>query len=351
MIESSSFINLSVDIETRAEDALSTLGSVSEVPPEKHQRYTERLSWELEYIRNAGLTPYISTATELVDRAYDLGVAVGPGRGSSPSSLVLYLLGITQVDPIANGLIVERWFSNPTIEIDVEWHRRKELIDYLWGRYGFEHTAYISTYKRDKESGEILSRGVHAASYAISSTPIMDLMPTWTAADGRLVVDAEREDVEARGIGIFTILGMKQLSVIGETVARIVRSKPDFAIKRIPEEDATTMGLFKTGNTADIFQFDSQNMRETLTRAQAENRGDLAIVSAVHRPPFVVDGMMSELIDRMVAKNNLPESAEHMFPEDMLSEVSGVKDVLAASFGLMIFQEQFLEIVRRLSGW
>lgn len=155
MIESG-FPNPAVDIRTRAQDALSTLWSVSEVPPERRQRYTERLSWELEYIRNAGLTPYISAVNELVDRAHELGVTVGPGRGSSPSSLVLHLLGVTQIDPIAHGLVVERWFSNPVIEIDVDWYRRDELIDYLWSRCGYHHVAYISVYRRDTPSGEIL---------------------------------------------------------------------------------------------------------------------------------------------------------------------------------------------------
>lgn len=138
----STFSSSTVDIETRARAALPARKEDSATDDDTYSHYRDRLSWELEYIHNAGLSPYISVVTALVDHARKLGITVGPGQGSAPSSLVLYLPGVTQINPVAHGLTVERWFSNPAIEIDVEWHRRGELLDHLWSEHGMDCTAY-----------------------------------------------------------------------------------------------------------------------------------------------------------------------------------------------------------------
>jgi DNA polymerase III subunit alpha len=346
---SSNFPYPTIDIEARTCNAL--LGDLPHLGLSNQTRdlYNDRLSWELEYIHNAGLERYIAAVTELVDYAHSLGILVGPGRRSAPSSLVLYLLGVTQIDPIANGLIVERWFSNPHIEIDVELHRREELIDYIWRRYGVDHVAYISTYRRDKETGEILSQEIHVASYAVSSNPIAEVLTARQTDNGRLVVDADREAVEEQGIGILTILGMRQLSAISESVKRIKVTVPSFGINRIPDQDDPTMELFRKGETSDVFQFGSMGM--ILCESQPANRHDLVLLYATFVPHLFEAGITDTVIHRMSKRFETDNFDGERSPGPNDFDFGAINDLLSETFGILIYQEQFIELVHRLSGW
>jgi len=334
--------HFSADIESRARDALAAHLTHATDDTDTHRRYHDRLSRELECIGTAGLAPYISTVTALVDRARELGIVVGPGRGSAPSSLVLFLLGVTQIDPLAHGLIVERWFSNPAIEIDVEWYRRDKLLDDLWAHYGPDCVAYISTYRHDNQSRTIRSRGIHAACVALSPRPIDDVFPVWTAENGRLVIDADRDAVEAAGITVLTILGMKELTSIADIDA--------------PDDDNTTMNYIANGVTDGVFQLSSAGMKRLLRYTQPKNREHLIALVAAYRPPFMNDGTTDELARRMRSSGDTDWDADAFqstprFPEDNLTDLPSVADVLAETFGLLLFQEQFIEIVHRITGW
>lgn len=340
MIESGS-PNVEIDIDTRARSSLVTLLAHSVSDADLQSRYRARLSGELEYIRTAGLAPYISAMTALVDRARELGIVVGPGRGSA-LSLVLYLLGVTQIDPIAHGLIVERWFSNPVIEIDVDWYRRKALLDDLWARHGIHHVAHISTYRHDKESGAVRSRGIHAACVALSSPQIEDLFPVWTAENGRLVVDADRDAVESVGLTVLTILGMKELASIANT--------------DVTDDDTTTLNYIASGLTDGVFQLSSAGMRRVLRYAKPRSLEHLTTLVAAYKPPFLADGTIDELARRMrIARETTGDpdvvQSTPAFPEDFLTDLPSVMNVLAGTFGLLLFQEQFIEIVHRITGW
>jgi len=341
MIESG-FRNVEIDIDARARSSLVTLLAHSVIDTDLQSRYGARLSGELEYIRTAGLAQYISAVTALVDRARELGIVVGPGRGSAPSSLVLYLLGVTQIDPIAHGLIVERWFSNPVIEIDVDWYRREELLGDLWARRGIHHVAHISTIRHDKESGAVRSRGIHAACVALSSSQIEDLFPVWTAKNGRLVVDADRDAVESAGVTVLTILGMKELASIANT--------------DVPDDDTTTLNYIASGLTDGVFQLSSARMRRVLRYAKPRSLEHLTTLVAAYTSPFLADGTTDELARRMSNDRGTTVDSDVVqstptFPEDFLTDLPSVTNVLAGTFGLLLFQEQFIEIVHRITGW
>jgi len=345
-----------IDIEGRAAAGLARMQSSGEAGRSRPGLYGERLSSEIAYLRSTGLGPYIAAVTELVDYARSVGIVVGPGRGSAPSALLLYFLGVTGIDPVANGLIVERWLSHPGIEIDVEWHRKQELVDYLWSRYGAEHTAYITAERRDEETGERTSREIHAASYAICSEPIAGVMPTRRAQDGRLVIDADRDAAEAAGMGIVTILGLKPLTVIAEGKSRIQSSHPDVRLSDLSADDEVTMHLFRAGATEGVFQFSYPAMREALREVQPRRRSELHALNAAYRPAFLTDGLFRELVRRMLDRNGIAAQSARLdvhqrFPEDALYDVEAVREAVADTFGLMLFQEQFIAIVRRLSGW
>lgn len=341
----SAFPHFTADIQPRAQDALTAHLTHATDDTDTHRRYHARISRELEYIRTTGLAPYISAVTALVDRARELGIVVGPGRGSAPSSLVLYLLGVTQIDPIAHGLIVERWFSNPTIEIDVEWYRREELLANLWAHYGADHVAYISTYRYDKESEAVRSRGIHAACVAFSPRPIEELFPVWTAENGRLVIDADRDAVEATGITVLTILGMKELASLGDI--------------DVPDDDTTTLNYIAGGVTDGVFQLSSAGMRRVLRYARPRTLEHLTALVSAYRRPFMTDGTSDELVRRMGAGRDSDRDSDEAqrarstpgFPEDNLTDLPSVTYVLAETFGLLLFQEQFIEIVHRITGW
>jgi DNA polymerase III alpha subunit len=334
-----------IDIASRARERLARLYRETD-------RYQERLSRELEFVQTAGLTADISAVAEIVDYAQSLDIRVGPGRGCSPSSLLLHLLGITHVDPVSNGLLAERWFSNPRIEVEVDWYRRSELIDYLWHRYGEEHTGYIRAYQQDKGAGGLRAQSTDQACFAISNERLADIMPTREHSDGRLIIDAGVDQVEDEGIGIVSILGMKQLSVITEAEQRVRNTDPNFSIGDIPNDEAATLDLFRAGDTDDVFQFDSEAMKELLVQAKPSTRADLLALTASFRPPLLTMGITKGMAGRIRAKSDgNRRSDHHRLPEDTFGEIEAVRAITAETRGLLMFQEQLIQIVQHFTGW
>ena len=285
--------NPRADIERRAVDRLAALPFDKETGQTSRSAYGNRLGHELECIREAGLESRVEVAIELVDYADSKGILVGPGRRAAPSSLVLYLLGVTGIDPVANGLVFERWLSEPGIELDVEWERRDELLEYLRERYGDE-------------------------------------------VDG------------------ISVLGMKPLSALSEARKSLEFGKPSarFWHRTGMEADETTMKLFRSGTTDGVFQFSAEAMQHALADAKSRDFQDLVTLNGAFRPAFLTNGVFEEVVRRMAARDEVvSETVGRVFPEDRLREIGAVNDVLAETFGLMLFQEQFIGIVHRLSAW
>lgn len=176
-------------------------------------------------------------------------------------------------------------------------------------------------------------------------------MPTWTATDGRLVLDADRDEVEADGIVVLTILGMKELSIIADTTSSLEQRNSRFSFHENPEDDAATMETFRTADTDGVFGFRSKGMKEILTRARPESRSDLLSLNGAYRQPFIQDGTVGELVRRMRNPSGLNQDRGPGFPDDDLTTIDAVADVLDDTYGLLLFQEQFIEIVHRLTGW
>jgi DNA polymerase-3 subunit alpha len=403
-------------LANKARRALSDLfGSPSDLLNE----YAARLEYELKVINDAGFTDYILVVADLIDWAHRNGISTSPGRGSAAGSLVAYVLGITQIDPIRYGLVFERFLnperiSMPDIDIDFDDRRRLEVLDYCASVYGTDHVSQIATFSTIKPKaairdaarvlgapyslGDSLSKmvppeletlwavddsgteqaalakelraaakgdpmakqviagaqqieglvrqaGVHAAGVIISSEPITHVVPTWRrATDTTPITQFDYRDCEALGLVKMDFLGLRTLTVISDTLASIKRrTGKEIDINNIPLDDAKSFCTASSGDTLGVFQFESRGMRELLTDMRPTSITDLATAVAIYRPGPISMGAHTQYVGR---KRGV-ERIEPLHPE----VAEALKPVLAETFGLVVFQEQVLQIARVLAGF
>ena len=366
-----------------------------------------RLDYELGVIHGMGYASYFLIVWDFINYARGHGVAVGPGRGSAAGSIVAYLLGITNIDPLRYALLFERFLnpervSMPDIDIDFDDINRGRVISYVKERYGEDHVAQIATFGtmgakgaiRDvgrvlempfsevsnitklvpselnitldralKESADFrrlydedesvhrvidLARkieglprntSIHAAGVVIAKEPLANHVPVWVS-EGTLVTEFDKDDVEALGLLKMDFLGLRTLSIIEDALKNIKASHGiDLNIDDIPLEDDLTAQMLCNGDTGAVFQMESAGMTNLVKDLQPKGFVDLIPTVALYRPGPLGSGMVTDFIDGLHGKK------EVVYLHPLL------EPILKETFGVVLYQEQVMQIVQMLAGF
>jgi DNA polymerase-3 subunit alpha len=367
---------------------------------------SERLARELTVINKMGFAGYFLVVWDFITHAKERGISVGPGRGSAAGSLVAYCLGITNIDPIRYGLLFERFLNPervtmPDMDIDFSDDRRDEVIEYVAQRYGRENVAQIITFgtlgakavirdvgralgmpynevdriaklvpnslnitldtaleqspplaeavRNRSEVAELweiakslegLTRhaSTHAAGVVISDQPLMEHVPLYKGSRGEVTTQYAMGPIEKIGLLKMDFLGLRTLTVIANTLALVAQSK-GIALdpETIPLDDANTYRLLSEANTSGVFQLESPGMREALRKLRPERLEDVIAIVALYRP-----GPMDLIPDFINRKHGKAKIAyEHPLMEKHLRE----------TYGIMVYQEQVMQIAGEMAGF
>ena len=379
-------------------------------PPEA---YTERLELELGVIIKMGFAGYFLIVADFIQWAKNNGVPVGPGRGSGAGSLVAWCLGITELDPIQYDLLFERFLnpervSLPDFDVDFCIEGRDRVIEYVTGRYGKEKVSQIITHgtmaakavvrdvgrvlehpygyvdkiaklipheldmtldkaleqepqlreRYDKEEdvralidmarsleGLARSAGKHAAGVVIAPSALTDFMPLYCEQGSvQTVTQFDMGDVEALGLVKFDFLGLRNLTIIDKAVkvinvARARQNEPPVKIDEIPLDDPKTFALIKTARTTALFQLESRGMKDLIQRLQPDSFEDVVALVALFRPGPLQSGMVDDFINRKHKRTPI----KYMHPT--------LEPILKPTYGVILYQEQVMQIARVLSGY
>jgi len=367
----------------------------------------ERLDYELDVIGKTSFADYFLIVWDIVSWAKSQGIVVGPGRGSAAGSLVSYLLGITDVDPLRYQLLFERFLnperiSPPDIDLDFADTRRDEVIAYARKRYGEDHVAQIITfgtlasragirdvgrslgyaysycdrlakmipfglsldlaleevqefrklYDTDLKAKELidLSRrlegvarhaSTHACGVVIAPEPLTTYTPLQNAAQGEktiVVTQYEMHAVEDLGLLKMDFLGLKNLTIIEHTLGLLKKRGSSLAsLEGIPLDDAATFALLREAKTKGIFQLESEGMQRYLKELEPSEFNDIMVMIALYRP-----GPM-ELIPTYIARKKGQEPVTYLHPL--------MEPALKGTYGIMIFQEQLMQVARDVAGF
>lgn len=377
--------------------------------PDFSESVQERLRSELGIIREMKYAGYFLIVQDFTTVAREMGVSVGPGRGSAAGSAVAYCLGITNVDPLKYDLLFERFLnpertSMPDIDIDFDDQGRAKVIDYVVKKYGRQNVSQIVTFgtmgartvvrdvarvlriplkeadqiakyipegkisfsealesvdelkklmKSDKEEiqklfkasrvldGCVRHTGVHAAGVIIAPGTVSDYVPVATTKNKEeqvLATQYSGEWVEDFGLLKMDFLGLSTLTIIDDT-CKIIKSQTGSApdINALPLDDAPTFELFQRGDTAAVFQFESDGMRKWLTELKPTSLDDLIAMNALYRP-----GPM-DLIPQYILRKHGREDVS--YPHQSL------KPVLESTYGIPVFQEQVMQMAQIMGGY
>ncbi|PYQ12728.1 MAG: DNA polymerase III subunit alpha [Acidobacteria bacterium] len=370
--------------------------------------YEERLDKEIGVIRRVGFAGYFLIVWDFIRYAREQGIPVGPGRGSAAGSLVAYSLRITDLDPIEHDLIFERFLneeriSPPDIDIDFCENRRGEVIEYVTRKYGRENVAQIITfgtmkakavvrdvgrvldmsyaevdriakmipfdlkmtldkaleespplkeaYQKDARVRELvdISRrlegttrhaSTHAAGVVIAPRPLTEFVPlaSFKGNTNEVTTQYDMHGVERIGLLKMDFLGLRTLTLIDNCVKMIeaqtgVRIEPD----KIPLDDAKTYEMFTAGKTSGLFQFESDGMRDILRRFRPDQLEHLTALNALYRP-----GPM-QMIDDVIRRRHGQTKVSYEHPQ--------LEPILSATYGVMVYQEQVMQIASALAGF
>lgn len=365
-----------------------------------------RLNYELEVITRKNFCDYFLIVWDIVRFAKSNGIPVGPGRGSAAGSLVSYSLGITDIDPIKYNLIFERFLSPdrdeyPDIDIDFAPEGRGKVIEYIYNKYGRENVANITTFGtmgaraviRDvgrvldiplpevdeiakkipnniglKEALEIVPglqttyntnarirelfdlamkleglhrhSSTHAAGIVISNKPLDEYIPIYIDKENELkVTQYSMEVLQKLGLPKIDILGLKNLSVIHKTLEFIEKYRGiKINLPTIPMDDQATYNLLKTGKTKGVFQLESTGMQDLCRKVQPTCFEDIIAILALYRPGTLQSGM----VDTYIEYKNKKSEIQYLHPM--------LKDILEETNGVIVYQEQVMQIAHRLGG-
>ena len=396
--------------------ALEEIFAAQEIPGNEHDAfrapYLERLENELGVIRGMGFPGYFLIVADFIRWARDNEIPVGPGRGSGAGSLVAWVLGITDLDPLEHDLLFERFLnpervSMPDFDIDFCMEGRDRVIEYVAGRYGRDRVAQIITfgtmaaravirdtgrvlgqpygfvdriaklvpfeigmtldkaleqseelatmYRDDEEvtaiidlarslEGLVRNAGKHAGGVVIAPDQLTDFAPLYCEdGGGSMVTQLDKDDVEAIGLVKFDFLGLKTLTII-DWAERIVNATyPEAAldISRVPMDDAETFRLLQSTQTAAVFQLESSGMRDLIKRLRPDQFGDLVALVALFRPGPLQSGMVDDFIARKHSAN--AAEVDYLHPD--------LKPVLEETYGVILYQEQVMQIAQVLAGY
>jgi DNA polymerase III subunit alpha len=390
------------------------------VPPE----YAERAEFEFGVIVQKGFPAYFLVVADLIKHAREIGIRVGPGRGSAAGSLVAYALTITNVDPIEHGLLFERFLnperpSAPDIDIDFDDRRRGEMITYASNKYGADKVAQVITFgtiktkaaikdsarvlhgqpgfsiadriskalpppimakdiplsgivdpkhERYQEAAEVRSlietdpevskifdtargleglirnAGVHACAVIMSSQPLVDSIPLWMRDDGSLITGWDYPSCEDIGLLKMDFLGLRNLTIMGDAIDNIKANQGfDLDLEHLALADAKTFELLGRGDALGLFQMEGGAMRDLLRKMQPTGFEDIVAVLALYRPGPMGMNAHNDYADRKNARQEIkpihPELAEPL------------KEILAETYGLIVYQEQIMFIAQKVASY
>src|SRR6201988_2915564 len=390
---------------------LETLRPLHEQGKLKHSisDYEQRLERELSIIQQMKFAGYFLIVWDFIRYAKERDIPVGPGRGSAAGSLGSYAMGITDLDPLQHELLFERFLnperiSMPDIDIDFCMNRRGEVIDYVTGKYGRENVAQIITfgtmmakaaikdvgramdvpysdvdriakmvpttlnikledaiqespqlkeaYEKDAQVRELLetakkleglvrNSGVHAAGVVISPRPLTELVPLHKTKNDEIVTAFDMVAIEKLGLLKMDFLGLTTLTILDDTIKLIAHKRGQkLELPNLPlDDDETYQKVFYKGLTSGVFQFESHGMRDVLRRYQPNSIEDLTALNALYRPGPIQGGMIDDFIDRKHGRKKI----EYELPE--------LKEVLQETLGVIVYQEQVMQIANKLAGY
>jgi DNA polymerase-3 subunit alpha len=365
-----------------------------------------QLDYELQMIERMGFTDYFLIVSDFTAYAKNSGIPVGPGRGSAAGSVVSYCLGITDVDPIKYNLYFERFLnpervSMPDIDMDFCERRRGEVIDYVKRKYGEDHVAQIVTFNTLKaknavrnvakalaltfaEENELAKAipnrlnikleealkiskplrnmyeddnriqrvidtamaledmpkdsGTHAAGVVITKRPVYEYVPlTLSKKDGSIATQYVMTTLEELGLLKMDFLGLRNLTVIHDAEREIQKTEPDFSVKNIPDDDKETYAMLAAGKTSGVFQMESAGITAVCTGLGPKSIEDITAIIALYRP-----GPMDS-IPQFLENNAHPERITYKHPM--------LEPILKVTYGCIVYQEQVIEIFRKLGGF
>jgi len=371
--------------------------------------YEQRLARELAIIQQMNFSGYFLIVWDFIRYAKEHNIPVGPGRGSAAGSLVSHSLGITDLDPLQHELLFERFLnpervSMPDIDIDFCMNRRGEVIDYVTRKYGRDNVAQIITfgsmaaraaikdvgramdmpysdvdriakmvpnqlnikleqavhdspqlqeaYEKDSQirqlidtakklEGLVRNAGVHAAGVVIAPRPLTDLVPLHKTKNDEIVTAFDMLAIEKLGLLKMDFLGLTTLTILDDTLKLIAQTRGEkIKLEGIALEDKETYEkVFHKGLTSGVFQFESHGMRDVLRRYQPNSIEDLTALNALYRPGPIQGGMIDDFIDRKHGRKKI----EYELPE--------LKEILEETLGVIVYQEQVMQIANRMAGY
>ncbi|UKI16850.1 MAG: DNA polymerase III subunit alpha [Ruminococcus sp.] len=351
-----------------------------------------------------GYTDYYLIVWDFIAYAKSKDIPVGPGRGSGAGSLAAYCIGITDIDPIRYNLLFERFLnpervSMPDFDIDFCYERRQEVIDYVIRRYGSDRVAQIVTfgtmaakaairdiarvsdlpysvgdtvsklipqslhmtldkaldgsaelkslYETDMKVHELIdtarsiegmprNTSTHAAGVVICDAPVSDYVPL-VCRDGVVATQYTMTALESVGLLKMDFLGLRNLTIIHDCEKAVRKHIPDFDIRKVPDDDTETFAMLSAGDTSGVFQFESGGMTSLLMKLRPRSIEDLTAALSLYRP-----GPMDS-IPKYLENRRHPEKITYAHPI--------LKDILDVTCGCIVYQEQVMEICRKMAGY
>ena len=371
------------------------------------ETYTKRLDYELSIIKKLDFENYFLIVWDFVKFAKDNKISVGPGRGSAAGSLVSFALNITEADPIKYNLLFERFLnidriSMPDIDLDFEDERREDVINYVYEKYGSKHVAYISTFQtigpkmaiRDvgrclnvplsqanllakkvpnkpkmtiqgaldmsigfrKEANknyqnlEIIriskliegtprQLGTHAAGIILSAKPLREFVPLTISKNSNILQSQySMHHLEKLGLLKMDFLGIRNLTTIKNIIGMVKDNLgEEIDINAISLNDIKTFKMLSSGMTEGIFQLESRGMKEVLQGIQPRSVEELAIALSLYRPGPL---------------NNIPLYIKRKTGQEKVSYLhQDLKPILKNTQGIIVYQEQIMQIAHKISGF
>ncbi len=366
----------------------------------------KQLLYELDMIERMGFTDYFLITSDFISYAKGQGIPVGPGRGSAAGSVVSYCLDIITVDPMKYSLYFERFLnpervSMPDIDTDFCERRRGEVIDYVKRKYGADHVAQIVTfttlkaknavrnvakalgltfaeenelareipsvmnitigqallsskrlkemYDGDERIKKVLDTamtledmpkdsGTHASGIIITKNPVCDYVPlTLSKKDGSIATQYVHATIEELGLLKMDFLGLRNLTIIRDAEKEIRKTIPGFTVDTIPDDDKETYDMLSAGKTSGVFQLESTGMTGVCVGLSPKSIEDITAIIALYRP-----GPMDS-IPRFLENNKHPNKITYQHPL--------LEPILKVTYGCIVYQEQVIEIFRKLGGF
>ncbi|HUT53459.1 MAG TPA: DNA polymerase III subunit alpha [bacterium] len=399
---------LAAEAERGFEERLAGIHASDPRFAERQPEYKERLAYELSVIKKMGFAGYFMIVSDFINWAKRHHISVGPGRGSAAGSLVSYCLGITDLNPLAYGLIFERFLNPerremPDIDTDFCQERREEVLKYVTERYGgSEYVAQIITFgtmkaraavrdvgrvlgvpygevdriaklipaainmtlaeamnqeprlkemrEQDSKVDELLTlaevlEGVarhastHAAGVVISDRPLIEYLPLYRdPKEGGVVAQYDMKSVEKVGLIKFDLLGLKTLTQIRYCVEMIKENRGrDVDVSKLSMDDEAAYKLLAAGDTGGVFQLESSGMKDLLVRLVPNKFEELIAMVALYRP-----GPMNQ-IDKFIDRKHGREKVEYALPQ--------MEEALKETYGVLVYQEQVMQIAASLAGY